>query len=103
LLTALGFVFAFSVLFVARVVLATVVFLWILPLGHECPICNAATVRVRHRGWNTLMPKFRTSWCPECGWEGVLQLGGAPPPTIGLVVDRRPPRATGRSHRRGAL
>lgn len=74
---AVWFVAVFALLFVGRVFLATLVFLWVLPDTTECPICDAPTLRVQHRAWNVLFPRFRTSWCPECGWEGLLQLGSA--------------------------
>lgn len=57
--------------FVLRIVVATIVFLYILPDGDRCPICDEATLRVQSRGWNTLMPRFRTSWCMRCNWEGL--------------------------------
>ena len=59
--------------FVLRIIGATVFFLYILPGGVKCPHCDAETIRVRSRGWNLLMPWFRTSWCLECGWEGLLR------------------------------
>lgn len=70
---AVIFVGVFAGMFLARLFLATVVFYWILPDGRECPICDAETLRVQHRVWNALLPRFRTSWCPECGWEGLMQ------------------------------
>ena len=74
---ALIFVLVFGGIFVLRITAATIVFLLILPQGERCPNCDAITLRVRSRGWNTLMPWFRTSWCMECGWEGLLRF--APP------------------------
>ena len=73
------FVTAFVVLLVGRVVVATVVFLFLLPHGDRCPICDDATLRVQNRGWNTLLPWFRTSWCPGCGWNGLLRHGAITP------------------------
>lgn len=61
--------------FVLRIVAATLVFFWILPAGDRCPNCDAVTLRVASRGWNTIMPWFRTSWCYECNWEGLLRHG----------------------------
>ena len=66
--------------FVLRIIAATVFFLYILPTGVQCPHCNADTVRVQSRGWNVLMPWFRTSWCYECHWEGMLRHGALTPP-----------------------
>ena len=70
------FVIVFGGLFVLRLVLATVFFLLILPDGDRCPICDAVTLRVQSKGWNRLMPWFRTSWCYECHWDG-LHRGGS--------------------------
>lgn len=61
--------------FVLRIVVATIVFLFILPDGDRCPICDEVTLRVQSKGWNTLMPSFRTSWCMRCNWEGLHRLG----------------------------
>jgi hypothetical protein len=65
--------------FVLRAVLATVFFYYLLPEGDRCPHCDAATLRVESKGWNLLMPKFRTSWCYECGWHGLLRKGPLTP------------------------
>ena len=81
-------------LFVLRIVVATIVFLFILPDGDRCPICDEVTLRVQSRGWNTLMPWFRTSWCFRCNWEGLHSQGAATPATsVSLSpepVSRRP-------------
>ena len=61
--------------FVLRIVVATIVFLLILPDGDRCPICDEATLRVQSKGWNTLMPRLRTSWCMRCNWEGLHRIG----------------------------
>ena len=60
--------------FILRIIAATIFFLAILPDGVHCPNCNGITVRVQSRGWNLLMPWFRTSWCFECGWDGLLRV-----------------------------
>ena len=72
---AVWFVVLFGGFFLLRCVAATIFFLLILPVGVRCPHCDAETVRVQSRGWNLLMPWFRTSWCYECGWEGLLRHG----------------------------
>ena len=59
--------------FILRGVLATIFFFYLLPDGINCPNCDASTVRVESKGWNFLMPKFRTSWCLDCGWHGLLR------------------------------
>lgn len=81
---AVIFVIAFGGFFILRIVAATIVFLWILPEGDRCPNCDAVTLRVQSAGWNRLMPWFRTSWCYECGWDGLLRedRNAAPPPPI---------------------
>jgi hypothetical protein len=61
--------------FVLRLVVATIVFVLILPDGDRCPICDDVTLRVQSKGWNTLMPWFRTSWCMRCDWEGLHRRG----------------------------
>ena len=70
---AVLFVLLFGGFFVLRIIVATIVFLYILPEGDRCPNCDAVTLHVRSRGWNTLMPWFRTSWCIDCGWDGLLR------------------------------
>jgi hypothetical protein len=65
--------------FVLRAVVATWVFLYLLPGGNRCPNCDAVTLNVENKGWNTLMPWFRTSWCIECGWHGLLRKGATTP------------------------
>jgi hypothetical protein len=69
------FVLVFGGFFVLRIIAATLVFLWILPDGDRCPNCDAVTIRVQSPALNLLMPWFRTSWCHECGWEGLLRRG----------------------------
>jgi hypothetical protein len=65
--------------FVLRAVLATVFFYYLLPEGDRCPNCDAPTLRVESKGWNRLLPKFRTSWCYQCGWKGLLRHGPITP------------------------
>lgn len=61
--------------FVLRGVAATVFFFYILPVGDRCPNCDGITIRVESKGWNSLLPWFRTSWCLDCGWHGLLRHG----------------------------
>lgn len=65
--------------FVLRGILATIFFYYLLPEGDRCPNCDAPTIRVQSKGWNFLMPKFRTSWCYECNWHGFLRNGPLTP------------------------
>jgi hypothetical protein len=83
------FILVFGGLFVLRVVIATIVFLWILPDGDRCPYCDALTLRLRAVGLNRLMPWFRPSFCIDCGWEGMLRRG--PISTPNLALDRELP------------
>ena len=72
---AVIFAVVFVGFFVLRLIAATIVFFVILPEGERCPNCDAVTLRVQSRGMNALMPWFRTSWCYECGWRGLLRRG----------------------------
>jgi hypothetical protein len=72
---AVLFAVVFVGFFVLRAIAATVIFFFILPVGDRCPMCDAHTFRIQSKGWNLLLPWFRTSWCSECGWEGLLRHG----------------------------
>ena len=76
--------------FILRGIVATWAFLYILPAGDRCPNCDAVTLRVENKGWNTLLPWFRTSWCLDCGWHGLLRHGDPSPST--KPIDRLAPR-----------
>ena len=67
------FVGFFSAILVVRIVVATLVFILLIPRTDRCPHCDAVTLRVQSPGWNRLMPWFRSSWCYHCGWEGMLR------------------------------
>ena len=99
---AVIFVVVFGGLFILRIIAATLVFLWILPDGDRCPNCDAVTIRVQSAGWNRLMPWFRTSWCYECGWDGLLRHASppAPPAAAPKVPVGRPSTAPVRGRRR---
>jgi hypothetical protein len=73
------FVLIFGGFFVLRGIAATVIFFYLLPEGDRCPNCDAVTLRVQSRTWNALLPWFRTSWCFECGWHGMLRRGPMTP------------------------
>ena len=92
------FIAVFGGLFILRVIAATAVFFWILPRGDRCPNCDAVTLRVQSRAWNTLMPWLRPSWCYQCNWDGMLRNGELTPPPANLPANphvarqrRRPP------------
>lgn len=72
---AIIFAVVFLAFFLLRAVAATVFFYFLTPESIRCPLCNAPTLRVAERAWNRLLPWFRTSWCYECGWEGLLRPG----------------------------
>jgi hypothetical protein len=65
--------------FALRAFVCTVVFFNILPEGDHCPNCDAVTLRIQSRGWGLLLPRFRPSWCYECGWHGLLRRGPLTP------------------------
>jgi hypothetical protein len=67
------FVAVFVALFIIRIVVATAVFLCILPDGDRCPNCNMVTIRLQSFGAARLLPWFRNSWCLTCGWRGLLR------------------------------
>lgn len=82
------FAIVFVGFFILRFIAATAFFFWLLPEGDRCPNCDAPTIRVQSRGWNAILPWFRTSWCYECGWHGLLRngpLSPAPDPTEPLA------------------
>ena len=76
---AVIFVLIFVGFFVLRGIAATVVFFFLIPEGDRCPNCDAVTLRVESRLMNRVLPRFRTSWCYECGWQGVLRRGPLSP------------------------
>jgi hypothetical protein len=76
--------------FIARGILATVFFFYLLPQGNRCPNCDAVTVRVQSRGWNVLLPWLRTSWCYECGWAGLLRNGPLMPGPATSPLSKHP-------------
>ncbi|MEO8881176.1 MAG: hypothetical protein ABI446_12355 [Gemmatimonadaceae bacterium] len=84
------FLFIFSAIFIARIVFATMFFHAVLPDSDRCPECDTPTLRVKSRGWNLLMPWFRTSWCYDCGWRGLLRHGHLTPSTTVLPKRERP-------------
>lgn len=76
---AVIFVLIFGGFFVLRAVAATVFFFFLLPEGDRCPNCDAVTLRVQSPVLNTLLPRFRTSWCYQCNWHGMLRRGPLSP------------------------
>jgi hypothetical protein len=84
--------------FVLRAILATVFFFYLLPQGDRCPNCDSVTLRVQARGWNFLLPRFRTSWCHDCGWEGLLRNG----PLTPAPTSSKPAKLPANDRTRGA-
>ena len=83
------FTVIFSAIFIARSCFSTIFFHAVLPNGDRCPECDTPTLRVKSRGWNLLMPWFRTSWCYACGWRGLLRHGHHTPYTAVLPKRER--------------
>ncbi len=79
---ALLFSVIFISFFVFRIVAATAFFFFLLPDGDRCPMCDTPTIRVQSKGWNALLPWFRTSWCYRCNWEGLLRKGHVSPTPV---------------------
>ena len=69
------FVAFFGGLVVVRVIVATIVFCYLLPASGRCPNCDGATLWVQSRFLDRVLPWLRSSWCPSCRWEGVLRHG----------------------------
>ena len=80
---AVIFVIVFGGFFVLRAIAATAFFLYLLPDGDRCPHCDAVTLRVESPVLNRVLPMFRTSWCYECNWQGLLRRGVSPTVAIG--------------------
>jgi hypothetical protein len=74
--------------FVLRAILATVFFYFLIPEGDRCPNCDAVTLRVQSRFVNFFIPRFRTSWCYECNWHGLLRKGPLTPTATSTDVSR---------------
>ena len=70
---AVVFTVVFVGFFLLRFIAATMFFFYILPEGVQCPCCNADTLHIESRFWRIAAPRFRSSWCPACNWEGLLK------------------------------
>ena len=84
------FAIVFVGFFVLRAIAATVFFYFLMPESDRCPMCDRPTIRVSKPAWNRLLPWFRTSWCFECGWEGLLRPPSDPTPLSGVARVHRP-------------
>lgn len=87
---AVIFVVVFAGFFLLRAIAATVFFLYLLPDGDRCPHCNAVTLRMESPVLNRLLPMFRTSWCYECGWHGLLRRGPLTPVAPAELLTKLP-------------
>lgn len=90
---AIVFVAVFGGFFILRIVAATIFFYYILPDGDRCPNCDAITIRVESKGWNRICPWLRTSWCYECGWEGMLRHGPLSDTRVAKPAEEEPRRS----------
>jgi hypothetical protein len=88
--SAAWFIIVFVGFAALRLAIATAFFYAVLDDDGHCPVCDAETIRIRARGWNLLMPWFRTSYCMECGWEGLLRHVGAGATRESVGRPRRP-------------
>lgn len=88
---AVIFVVVFAGFFILRAIAATVFFFfYLLPEGDRCPHCDAVTLRVESPLLNRLLPRFRTSWCYECNWHGLLRRGPLTPVAPSKVLTKLP-------------
>jgi hypothetical protein len=78
---AVIFGIVFVAFFILRAIAATMFFYYMMPESNRCPMCDEPTIRIAQPAWNRLLPWFRTSWCYECGWEGLLRPGPTEEPT----------------------
>ncbi|MES2525360.1 MAG: hypothetical protein V4617_21900 [Gemmatimonadota bacterium] len=86
---------------IAFIWLATKAFIAMIPDGDCCPMCDSYTLPIERSGWwRVLGPRFRRSWCLDCGWEGVLRRSTAWAPA-GPASTLRPvrPESVQRSRR----
>jgi hypothetical protein len=69
------FVLVFIGLLIIRIGIASAFFLLVLPEADRCPICDCPTLRIQSAAWNVILPWIRTSWCTDCGWQGLQRPG----------------------------
>jgi hypothetical protein len=75
------FIAVFIGIRIAFIWIATKAFIAMIPEGDSCILCDGHTLPIERDGWwQVLGPRFRRSWCIECGWEGVLRRSDVPPP-----------------------
>lgn len=75
------FIAVFVAIRITFIWLATKMFVAMIPDGDHCLMCDGRTLPIERNGWwRVLGPRFRRSWCFECGWEGVLRRSAVTPP-----------------------
>ena len=73
------FVGVILVIRVCFIYIATKAFIIMIPDGDRCTMCDGDTLAIERDGWWRLLgPRFRRSWCLDCGWEGVLRRSETP-------------------------
>ena len=73
------FIGVFLVIRVCFIYIATKAFIIMIPDGDRCTMCDGETLAIERDGWwRVLGPRFRRSWCLDCGWEGVLRRSATP-------------------------
>ena len=91
---------------IAFIWLATKAFIMMIPDGDCCPMCDGHTLPIQRDGWwKILGPRFRRSWCLDCGWEGVLRrkIGGERQTANGANGTQIAPRTSPASTRQSGL
>lgn len=69
---AIQFLLFWGCLLAFLFLVGTYFYLQLVGDGIDCPQCGAAeTLRLQSRGWRRVVPEWRDSWCPECGWRGL--------------------------------
>jgi hypothetical protein len=83
----------FFVVFVAKLILATVMIYCLLPNDRLCTRCEEETLLMRKRGLGSLvfLGRVQHRWCPRCGWEGLARRGSDPATRTDARVDADAP------------
>lgn len=73
------FIGVIVVIRICFIYIATKAFIMMIPDGDRCVICDGETLAIERDGWwRILGPRFRRSWCIDCGWQGVLRRSTIP-------------------------
>ena len=85
---------------IAFIWLATKAFIAMIPDGDCCLMCDGHTLPIQRDGWwKILGPRFRRSWCLDCGWEG----GAAPERGAAQAASAAKSGPTHRAYGRAAI